>query len=654
MVRRKSSKTKHVRSGPRPVDRKDSRMKRWNTSADIPMDEEDQFHASKDRILLEDEDVGADGDGGEEEVFALKGIQSSESDEDAEDMNEDEEENQPRPEVRTKRKGKAKAKPPPESEDEEESEEDEEEEESWGRKKSAYYSSNAAELDSEDEEANELEEQEAKRLQVKARDAMADDDFGLADIAQGGAEEVEDPLLEPAPVVSTRPIPLDKNAALRHMEKTNPETLALAYDWEDIATKVVHTQEKIKELSSTEQDSQGLGMAHLHNQALLTYATTLAFYLYLRASEHYSQRPDLLRSHPIFARLLQLKQALSSLEELDFHVSESDSGIGDSEDEDISLEEEELEDASAFLKRYRKGSLLTFDDLAELLQEAEEAAAPVTAKTKPKAAAPPQPIKEPPKKKRKTSTSAKSAPVFDLEEPTYVPPKSRTPTRTAVSAGEDVFGDAVVLGAADAADKKARGHTLRFHTSKIESASARRQGARVALGGDDDVPYRERRKEKDARAQREAHAGMRGQGGDDLDDAQPARGALEADAGGDEDSAEEDADGYYSLVQKRKREKKESKKTAYETAKAESRVEVDDDGAEGPRSLTRAILKNRGLTPHRSKSVRNPRVKKRQKFAKATKVIASQKPVFKAGAGDSTWYGGERTGVSTVVKSVRF
>jgi len=31
------------------------------------------------------------------------------------------------------------------------------------------------------------------------------------------------------------------------MEKTNPETLALAYDWEDIAAKVVRTQEKIKE-----------------------------------------------------------------------------------------------------------------------------------------------------------------------------------------------------------------------------------------------------------------------------------------------------------------------------------------------------------------------------------------------------------------------
>ena len=216
----------------------------------------------------------------------------------------------------------------------------------------------------------------------------------------------------------------------------------------------------------------------------------------------------------------------------------------------------------------------TSDDLAELLQEAEEAASPVRAKTGPKAAALPQPLKEPPKKKRKTSTPSKSVPVFDLEEPTYVPPKSRVPPRTSVSAGEDVFGDAVVLGAADAADKKARGRTLRFHTSRIESASARRQGARKALGGDDDVPYRERRKQKDARAQREAQAGMRGQGGDDLDDAQPTRGAPEVDVNGDEESAEEDADGYYSLVQKRKRERKESKKTAYETAKAENRYVV--------------------------------------------------------------------------------
>lgn len=61
------------------------------------------------------------------------------------------------------------------------SEESESEEETWGRNKSAYYSSNAAQLESDDDEANELEEQEAKRLQGKARELMAEDDFGLED-----------------------------------------------------------------------------------------------------------------------------------------------------------------------------------------------------------------------------------------------------------------------------------------------------------------------------------------------------------------------------------------------------------------------------------------------------------------------------------------
>ncbi len=60
-------------------------------------------------------------------------------------------------------------------------------------------------------------------------------------------ELLSSPLLEPTMVVASQPIPLDKKDTLRHLEKTNPETLALAYDWGDIADKVVHTQEKIKQ-----------------------------------------------------------------------------------------------------------------------------------------------------------------------------------------------------------------------------------------------------------------------------------------------------------------------------------------------------------------------------------------------------------------------
>jgi U3 small nucleolar RNA-associated protein 3 len=149
-------------------------------------------HASKDRILLEGEETGADDDADEDEVFALKGIPSSESDDDEEDLHEegDYDEGQSHSPAHVSKGGKAKVKLPPESDDEEE--QGSEEEESWGRKKSAYYSSNVAELDSDDEEANELEEQEARRIQAKARDAMLDDDFGLADLDQDDAEVTEE------------------------------------------------------------------------------------------------------------------------------------------------------------------------------------------------------------------------------------------------------------------------------------------------------------------------------------------------------------------------------------------------------------------------------------------------------------------------------
>lgn len=78
-----------------------------------------------------------------------------------------------------------------------------------------------------------------------------------------------------------------------------------------------------------------------------------------------------------------------------------------------------------------------------------------------------------------------------------------------------------------------------------------------------------------------------------------------------------------------------------------------DESTEGPRGLTRAILKNKGLTPHRGKAVRNPRVKKRQKYEKAKKKVSSQKAVYKGGIGDTGRYDGEKSGISRVVKSVR-
>ena len=118
-------------------------------------------------------------------------------------------------------------------------------------------------------------------------------------------------------------------------------------------------------LETHTSDALSLGMVHLHYrmsmhtlhsftltfmfyaETLLTYATTLAFYLHMCSSQTYAQRPDLLKSHPVFSRLLTLKQSLSTLEELDFAVSDEDNSDVDDDDESLSLnlhgEEETLD-----------------------------------------------------------------------------------------------------------------------------------------------------------------------------------------------------------------------------------------------------------------------------------------------------------------------
>jgi len=54
-------------------------------------------------------------------------------------------------------------------------------------------------------------------------------------------------LTEAPPKVATQPIPQDKKAIVQHLERTSPETLALANDWDDIAHKLMRSQDKVKQ-----------------------------------------------------------------------------------------------------------------------------------------------------------------------------------------------------------------------------------------------------------------------------------------------------------------------------------------------------------------------------------------------------------------------
>lgn len=280
------------------------------------------------------------------------------------------------------------------------------------------------------------------------------------------------------------------------------------------------------------------------------YASLLAFYLHLRSSEKYATRPDTLRTHPIMRRLLTLKQGLAELEELDFDLSDDgESHLAD-----------DMDDVSN-LWRGASNYGLDASELADLLKTAHSPPknANKAAKSQTKR------VKIQDSAKEQQSAKSKVEPVYELVEPTFVkskkPSLSSTKTQT-----NDLYGEATTLDSADVADKTVRKKALRFHTSKIESSSIRRQNARNALGGDDDIPYRERKKQQAEKAVRK----NLGTGGDDLDDEDPeqrengkkrARVDEEGDSGSDGDEGE---DGYYSLVKKQKADKKAEKKARYE------------------------------------------------------------------------------------------
>lgn len=156
---------------------------------------------------------------------------------------------------------------PPESE----SGSDVDDTEGWGSKKSAYYSSNAAQLESDDEEANEMEEQEARRLQAKMRTHMSESDFGLDRLSfeSDRRQEAEYVFVFLSLYVSAKaytflifpsssiflddvhtytPVAVpsqDRASLIRHLEKTNPESLALAFEWEDVVQATLDSEKKI-------------------------------------------------------------------------------------------------------------------------------------------------------------------------------------------------------------------------------------------------------------------------------------------------------------------------------------------------------------------------------------------------------------------------
>ncbi|KAJ1032597.1 hypothetical protein NDA16_000620 [Ustilago loliicola] len=244
------------------------------------------------------------------------------------------------------------------------------------------------------------------------------------------------------------------------------------------------------------------------------------------------------------------------------------------------------------------------------------------------------------------------------------------------------FGELSGLSSIDSAERAARKRSLQFHASAIESKALQRsKAAKERQSGDADIPYRDRERSRagveaakaarEAKLQQQLNGGMGkdvaldgedGWGEADEKDwrdvmgqpmASSSSSSRRGDDGGDDD---DDAADYYDLVtSSRKRARAEAKAEYDEARNAERFALMEDEELEDGQhhGITRQIERNKGLTPHRPKTSRNPRVKKRLKYEKAKKKLGSRQAVFKGGQATlQGGYGGEASGISThLVKS---
>ncbi|KAJ3408657.1 hypothetical protein HDV05_004788, partial [Chytridiales sp. JEL 0842] len=435
----------------------------------------------------------------------------------------------------------------------------------------------------------------------------------------------------------------------------------------------------------------------LKYRLLLTYLTNISFFLALRSAPTAPTDPKL---HPVFQTLTDLSQLLRNLE-----YTVEGRPLEDPEDDDEeeskkktkkkkAKKEVEVEKHEGFV------NLMTqITDLVESVQDAQEMALEdeeedVVGKDEEESEV--EEVEAPKAKKKMLKKQVKEESISsdhdDLEEekeedlviPTFVSLKefSKPKKKKILSepsskplkknADDEDLGDEE-LTAIDLVDKARRKRDLKFHVTRIDQSIAKRSRIRGGQG-DEDLPMRDKygrlilpKPTEPEPAHVESLSTQPDPSdvfGDDFDFGEGGLDDVDLEGMGlssgkkkrkmseNEDDDDDDEEGlrlYQSLSAPQKAKKSARKQMAeeYLSALTDKSMHIENDLTSGSkRSTTWSMIANKGLTPHRKKEDRNPRVKKRLKYEKAKKKLKSVRAVAvdksKVGA-----YGGEMTGIKT-------
>ncbi|KAL3449592.1 Sas10 C-terminal domain-containing protein [Aspergillus insuetus] len=525
--------------------------------------------------------------------------------------------------------------------------EDEEGIAAWGSSRKDFYNADQIETEADAFE----EEEEAKRLQQKHLQEINEEDFGFDEEEWAesgkGPEEAKDEVGEVTEVLPQLEITDDMSTEekFKILKSRYPEFEPLAKDFVDLQP----THQALAEASkAAKQDdvADHAPVTVVKYRALSAYLGAISMYFMLLTSAGGSSdnsttvSPAQLRSHPVMTSLVNFRKLWDTVKDITPVEAEPRREISEQIESDMEIDTPEV-----ITTESKKAKATKKDKKEKKPTRAERAAEAARAEAEARRA------------KRLEETEANLAGLSNLVTAPgrkRVVQKAKGPSK---DADDSDFGDEDALTTKEAEEKAKQKRSLRFYTSQIAQKSNKRSAAGRDAGGDADIPYRERLRDRQARLNAEAERrgkqkpqGAEELGGDSDEEDHRVRKELRGN-----DASGSDDDDYYDMVAARTNKRKGDKKEAYEAAAREGgHVEIQEEiGPDGKRAITYQIEKNRGLAPKRNKLNRNPRVKKRMRFEAKKKKLGSVRQVYKGGEG-AGGYGGELTGIKkNLVKSVK-
>eukprot|EP00727_Mastigamoeba_balamuthi_P012537 m51a1_g7906 putative small nucleolar RNA U3 (665) ;mRNA; f:161966-164509 len=650
--------------------RRGKRVAAADEDAALSGDEIDAFHSARDVVALDAAALADSDDDDDEAVMALDADAAGESDEEASDDDAD---------------------AAGDAGDSQDSEADAEEPAGgWGRKKAAYYDRHRKGADEEQtEDAAQLEEDEARRLQRLRAAAMSAEDFG--DVAQAKARlpaPAGKRAKEAAAAAERAPRDLRAMAPEQRVKAVAAEAPELVGLLAEFKAKVATVRDQLAPLIRRVRDGelptgQGVSFLELKYQLLVQYCTNIAFYLALKA------KGEEVKDHPVIAELVRIRTLLEKLRplerklkyQIDKLLKTAATGTSDASNP-LRFKPRLADMASGSDSEASAGSDAGASDdgeggaqgkyvapkLREVAYDEEDAdagergaAGSVRARAKEAAnrrKAAHQSVmqyvrsefgEEPEeqdvagsalvaesqasKNKRRFEESA----MVRLNETREERLKRARPALVDELRELSTIADIADLEEEQARDDGAEAATeidaeRRAQLGRAVGAAAGSQGQRAARGGDVDLPYRERQQP------RQRGAAAEDSGDEDIDsdaaDSDGGEGARAARAG-------EDDDDLYREVAEQARERKRARTEGYERSKQEriasvrKHFEERENVKEGrKRAINKKIASNRGLV--RPRKGTTPHERMRNKFHKKERNVQKMRDKSEAYSGEAS------------------